>query len=428
MAAVTLPADRDRARVQPTTALRAPATRLAKRDAAPAGPTLFVSPEGSDDASGDRSAPKATISGAVAALKPRGGSVVLAAGRYPAKMVDNSGSGVVLVRGPGSTVPPWKRNAPTARVVGRSLVKGDGITFDRVAFDGSVELRGTTDTTIVNSEFTGPETGCLALRGVHRVTISNVWVHHCVTGIGISGRVTNRSSQVGIRGSRIERARNNAVSFAFVDGLVLDGNLIRLATGGGTGYHNDLIQGMGSSDHVRISNNRMTDSDRQFMIFQANTGPNSDFVIANNVALRCGAIGVQLSGVRGVRFVNNTIWGSKFGALLLRGQKTTGPKALTAAVVANNVLSGLAVIGRPEVTLRRNLLKFRPIGPDASKVLKPANQTIVRANGLFVDVGAGNVMLRRGSPAKGRGAESLATRRDITGAGRGKTPSIGAYE
>ena len=387
--------------------------------AARPGPTLYGSTGGSDTAPGTRRRPLLTV-GEALARAPDGARILVRPGSYPPLRDERRRPRSVTVRGVGGR----------PQVAGLQVLGGSGLRLENLRFTGQVligddpfHLYGAADVVISESELSAPGAVCVMVRGgASRVVIRDNHVHDCATGIGGPGAPSGPDpSRILVVRNRLERFSADGIQFAEWDDVVIAGNVIRNAEDPAGVIHNDAIQLTGDSTRVWIRGNRLSDSRGQLLFVQDAVGPIHDVLVENNLVVGADAYAVQAQGATGLRFVNNTVWYSGFGGLLLRPgvRRPDGTRSVpTDTIVANNVLAGFGTEA-PAATARyvRNVVRCAGRGRVGPCVTDRAFMRSAR--GDFAPVSP--LLIRRGLA---RPAPDV----DLSGRDRPRAPSIGALE
>jgi hypothetical protein len=186
------------------------------------------------------------------------------------------------------------------------------------------------------------------------------------------------------------------------------------------GTHNDGIQIIGGSSKIRILDNLVYDSRHQLVLIQdAIDGTNDDVLFQNNVVFGSGSWAVHNQGATKARYINNTIWGTKPGSLLLRRGKT-GVRP-TDTIVVNNILENFS-------TYENATARYRDYNFIKSTRERRSGNDMSGSDPGFVNVHTGDFHLRADAVARGRGSRTWSPGRDLEGYPRGATPSLGALE
>ena len=385
--------------------------------------TLVVALEGDDAGNGTADRPLRTIEEAIS--RARGRTVIeLGNGRWPAVRDTTKRSASLTIRGngPGRTM-----------LGGLNLFGARKIRVERVTVEGPTVVsthptlgpqQTAADVTLSQSEFTlpqrsaGPAGVCIAIRsGSSRVRVELSYVHDCRSGI-TGPKTPIPSDHITIDNNVLERFSDDAVQFGGWHRVRIERNTIRDAVDPKGVVHNDGIQLTGPSRHVRIARNTITRSGGQLVLVQARFGPITDVVMENNAISHSRAWGIQVQGVRRLRFVHNTLWHTDIGGLLIRNGPNGAPTQ--GAIVANNILSRMAVIEKSQGVIRsRNLL-----GENRGQA--PGRRDFVAPNPGFL--GPDDLRVKPSSPARRRADRRYRLSRDRDGRRRPPRATVGAYE
>jgi hypothetical protein len=387
---------------------------------------IYVSPTGSSAAAGTKTAPRLLDT---ALPDADGGELVLA---EPGQYTTASGQitertmrdDTVRVIGLGEV---GAAEVPLIELWGATDLTFRRIGFGRVTITDDARHRGpeyaSARIRLANNVFSNPEGTCLTLRsGAHDLLVQNNLFHHC--RIGINGPNTPNSTpatdtrDVAIVNNRMTDISGDGIQFGHWHEVFIHGNDIGPI--GPSELHNDALQFTGQSSHVVISANHLHDSASQLLFIQPAFGPISDVLVVNNL-IHDAAHGyaVQSQGIEDVRFINNTIWNSRYGGLLIRRYNEGLP---VDNVVANNILYGFAGLPLTAV-MTNNVVR-------TDQDMPPHNIEIgLGDNPGFTNARDNDFSLRPGSAAKGFGSPAYAPKEDILGGPRSAlTPSAGAFE
>jgi hypothetical protein len=209
------------------------------------------------------------------------------------------------------------------------------LAFERVLFTNLTPFTGT----------------CLMLRhGAQTIRVRDSRFHECRYGItGPHDGLRDPAQRVRSRDIVVERSwigpvRTDALQFTHWEDVTIRGNVIDRQHDPLGVDHTDGVQITGDTERVRILGNVFSNGG-QLIFVQQPFGWNRDLVIANNLVYGSDNYPVKIAGTRGLWFLGNTVWRSRWSALLLRGE-------VTGAVVANNALQGYGTTDSPEVVHR----------------------------------------------------------------------------
>jgi hypothetical protein len=248
--------------------------------------------------------------------------------------------------------------------------------------------------------------------------VTKNFIHDCRTGIGGPGRA-QPSEKIRISENRIERT-GDGIAFGHWSDVAIEDNVIKDMDDRGGVTHHDALQIFGDARKVRILRNVMAHSQHQLMIMQDGFGPVDDVLVDTNVIYDAGAYAIQSSGVTGLRFINNTVWKSGYGSLLLRRGNFPGEVGPSDTVVANNILYGLS-FDRAVTAVRRNNLILRTPAT-------PGDGEIYGYDPELEDPEGGDFRPRASSLALEHADKSFAGDTDQLNRQRPGKPTIGALE
>jgi hypothetical protein len=331
---------------------------------------VYVSPSGDDAAEGTAEAPMRDIGKAINKLTA-GGKVIVAAGQY-GPIRDKAIHQTILIEGQGSGAdrPVIGRAADGYAIV---LSGSQNLTFKNIRFDGRLIIgnhpvyKATQPSkNIVLSEVEVFDAGNAFKCGVVIRESQDIWIdkshiHGCTTGIGGPGN-SKQSSNIKITDNLIENLKTDGIQFGNWDNVLIQRNTIYFmmdrsakclaAANPRNCDHNDGVQFTGGSKNVKILDNLIAHSIfGQLMLIQPAVGPIEDVVVSNNLIYGSGAYAIQTNAKKLV-FINNTVWQSRYGGLLIREFKALGrynkeaPYYPSDGIIANNILSGIGVINK----------------------------------------------------------------------------------
>ena len=386
---------------------------------------LVVSPKGDDGGRGTEASPYRTIGQALAVA--RGGQVInVTPGSYPSIRDDKDHGRTVRIVGVGT---------PRPQIAGAEFAGARRVALSRVSFTEPVVIRGdpvkdyARPSTRISFDKSGFRTGgsedttdaCVTIRDASAfVAIRNSKLSGCPTGvIGPGNSPEPHSHHIRIEGNLIENVAADAIQFGEWDHVRINRNVIRHMRDPAGEIHNDGVQFVGDSRDVTITNNRIYDSGGQLVFVQDAFGPIDDVLVANNLLYGSDAIAIQNQGATNTRYLYNTVWDTRYGALLLRqGEEGTVP---TDTVVVGNILESLEVSEGAGTRVRGyNLIE------DAKSGRAPHEWVGVPPG--FRAPGRGDYRLRSKGPAVDRGERRWAPPRDLAGRPREPRPSLGAFE
>jgi hypothetical protein len=383
---------------------------------------LHVATDGIDTATGTVGAPLRTVARALELLGTGQGTVILGSGSFGTLKDTKARTAGVVVRGAAGGTSSLER----VDLLGTSDMTLTGLTITgplmvtKAPGDAS---RGARRIRVLDSDLSAPGLTCLTVRsGAQDVRIEGNHLHGCTYAIAGPGNTgTARSADIGIRNNLIEGIVGDGVQFGDWDDVTIEGNVIRDLDDPADYIHNDAIQFTGNSAGVRVTNNVLAHSEGQLILVQDYWGPIDDVLVANNLLHHSAAIAIQNQMATRARFINNTIWASAIGGLLLRASKRAGGGVATDTVVANNLLQGYAEMEGAAPSVR--VANVVPICPKV-----PLSGVDCGVDPAFVDVAAENFELAASSPVRERGDAVHAPATDLRGRPRGAKPSLGAIE
>jgi len=343
---------------------------------------LYVSPGGSDEAAGSQQAPLRTIGAASERARP-GTTVHVAPGSYDGGLITSS----------SGTADAPIRYVSVAR--GRAIIRPPGRSIRDMAWEN---------------------------RGAY-VVIDGFDVDGSEPGAGLRWRIGIYSTG---SGSVIE---NNRVHHIARD-VPCNGR-------GGAGIEGDSWSG--GSD-ISLTGNIVHDIGPRLCKFIQGLYQTASGTVANNLVYRVSGWGIHLwHDVHDVRVVNNTVFNSAAGGILVGGGDyvhTTGPA--DHIVVANNIVfdnAGYGIIEDGD-TGSHNLFTHNLVyrsGINWRLKTSAADRAAIAADPRFVRYdrdGGGDYRLAPDSPAIGAGALDYAPVLDLAGTTRQRTggDTIGAFD
>lgn len=396
---------------------------------------IYVSPSGDDGNPGTQDAPLKSL--ALLLPKLQGGeTVLLEPGSYTLPNRDTKvRTSTVQVIGIG---PTWA----SVELVGYRAWGGTHISFSDVRFTAPVLLTGdslhrgysaaSADITISDSEITVPKASCISIfDGAHDIEIRNVRIFNCKNGIVGGSYYTGaefESRDITIRDSVLKSLTGDGIHFGYWNDVRIEDNVVGDIADPAKLTHNDGIQLTGPDTGVRIARNYLHDSQGQLLLMRPNFGNIDDVLVENNLITGSGAVAVQSLGVTRARFINNTIWESALGGLVVRGDPPGGANpghpAATDTVIANNILYYFALTdGAVAPVFTRNLIR-------SSDSVAAGNRAMAMSDDPgFADPDADDFSLVPGSSAIGFGDPAYTPATDLNGVPRSdSSPSIGAIE
>ncbi len=382
---------------------------------------LYVATTGADTGEGTAASPFKSIWRALE--ESRGGELVLVGpGLYPELTDTRARAAPVTIRA---------ATADRPHIAGARLFGAERLRLESVVFTDQVRIsehglhggrQPASDISISGSDLTtGGRESCIQIRsGASDIRLVGNRIHDCQHGVSGPG-FTTRSTGIVIRNNTLENFWADGIAFAHWTDVVIDQNIIRhMNRRRGSNEHNDGIQIFGDSARIRITNNRIYDSSGQLVLIQDPIGgSNDDVLVENNLIHAAGAYAVQVIGSTNVRIVNNTIWDSRYGSLLVRkGKSGVVP---TDAIVVNNILKSFATLdGASWRTRSHNLIFRRPTGGAAPREM-------IGVDPRFEDAWNGDYRITKSSPVRARADPTYAPAFDLTGKPRPRRGSFGAF-
>jgi hypothetical protein len=389
---------RDVGGLRAMTALCAVAASLA--GAAPASAALHVSPTGSDAADGSVQHPLRTLPAAVALANRTGAQVLLASGTYPLYVDRVQRQLPVSI----ASEPGQRATLAGAQLQGASGLRFSGILFTRPAvltisqYRPGVTPQLTHDVVFDHDEFVSTPAfveRCMTIRsGTHDVVVDASWFHDCESGIGgpndapLDPRLRFRCEHLTFTRNWIGPVHSDGFQFGHWQDVTIAGNEVRRQHDPLWIAHTDAIQFTGDDHDVRIIGNDL-DQGGQLIFVQAAFGPISNVLVQNNLLHDSDNFPVKVSGVDGITFVHNTVWHTKWGAMLVRD----GVSNLS---VVGNVLDFLSIQPGTTVTARTGNFVRKSFVPAALGDLPFGDPR-------FVAPDVADYRLPLGSPALGAG-------------------------
>ena len=396
---------------------------------------IYVSPSGDEHNPGTKEAPLKSL--AVLLPKLKGGeTVLLEPGSYtlPSKDAKVRTSNVRVI-GIGPTT-------ASVELAGYRAWGGTNISFSDVRFTAPVLLTGdslhsgysaaSADIAISESEITAPNLSCLSIfDGAHDIEVRDVRIFNCKNGIVGGSYYTGaefESRDIIIRDSVLNALTGDGIHFGYWNDVRIEDNEIGNIADPAHLIHNDAIQLTGPNKGVQIARNHLHDSQGQLLFMRPNFGSIDDVLIESNLITGSGAVAVQSLAVTRARFLNNTIWDSAIGGLVIRadppGGSNPGHPAATDTIVANNIVYYFALTdGAHAQVLTKNVIRTSGVVPFGNIAV------LMTEDPGFADAGIGDFSLTAGSPAVGSADPEFTPATDLNGVARSdSSPSIGAIE
>lgn len=229
----------------------------------------------------------------------------------------------------------------------------------------------------------------------------------CGCGIAVrSSRDVGEVRNVTIRENVIRSLAGDGIHVSEADGVVISGNTITEVWGAG-GDHVDAIQLLGVHRLV-IESNLIRRTEHGIMFTDR---PSPEPYIANNVIAET-SYGINAGDIPGARIINNTFWGNRWGAAIIRDDPRD-PATPADVVFKNNIID--APHAEPDLFAEHdyNLV--------ISGELRGPNDR--RGTPRFVDAPAGDFRLAEGSPGIDAGTSEGAPEFDRAGQPRRDDPA-----
>jgi len=386
--------------------------------------TIYVSPTGTDSASGTSASTPLQTLGQALKLARSGQRVELAPGSYPLARDEATRTGDVEVVGAGTD---------STSVAGLQIYGGQRLSFSEIKFTAPVAVQGhpvkhagqpASNVSFRSDEFASGGS-CVTIReGATDITVADSHLHGCYTGVAGPGN-PYMSRGIVIDHDTIDTITSDGIQFGSWSQVQITNNVIKGTRDPANVIHNDGIQFTGNSSSVTIAGNRISDSRTQLIFIQDAIGPIDDVQVVNNELSGAGAVAIQSQGATHASFVNNTIWKAKDGGLWLRqGYSRNGTVVVPKdTVLSNNVATTIRLMEGATTSAAAGNVVLCP--SKYSGITVPAGASCVADPG-FVDVTAGDYRLTAGSPARPLGSSLALPATDLTGAPRTE-PVPGAY-
>ncbi len=366
-------------------------------------------------------------------VAPPGAVVDVRGGPYPRLEANEfSRPAYVTLRG---------RAGEAVTLAGVDIRNSDHLRLEAFRIDGRFEvLESARDLQVVGNELSRQRSG-MFLFGWEGQQVRDVLIERNLirdidytgeqgTGEGYGIQLTGSISHVTIRDNTIQ-----SVAEDYIQGggshITVERNRF---LGPGLRYthpqaHADLWQIFAPSEHITFRNNvvRDTGTNNGILIqFSGQTQPHRDVTIENN-AIYNGSDGYDMTvmNTQGLRIVNNTFVGSRWGVALRRDPIVDDGSGY---VVVNNIFDASEgdpfSMEEPWGREDHNLIRSR--GDAVPSALGPHD--VIAADPGFVDSRGGDLRLRSGSPAIDAGTADEGPERDLDGNARRGDPDLGAYE
>jgi hypothetical protein len=263
-------------------------------------------------------------------------------------------------------------------------------------------------------------------------------------------------------GNEIDRFGDDGIDYV-ASNILIAKNYIHDDLNLGNGAHMDGMQGYpGASSNVVIDSNRVirqTDPKLPFPTYlqgiDAFDGDWTNLTVMNNVVVTSACWGITYASVHGGKIINNTVVADGLvpqpgncKPLVTVGDKTHQGSPSSDVVIRNNIANGLAIYNLdPNMTMDHNVclgikggcqIITYVNGKPNWGVYKPGmhgDHNIIDgrgASGMFLSFDPAkfvyDLRLRPGAPAIGAGNSVDAPSVDITGASRGSSIDVGAYQ
>lgn len=382
---------------------------------------LRVSPHGSDTGDGTGTHPLRTIGTALRKARP-GQRIVVAPGSYP-PVRDETARGrltrVVSLR-------PLRATIEAVEIFG-----GQNLRFEGFRITAGVQVRDhpvrglaqpARKVALVDSEVTHRSGGyCIIIRsGARAIRVARNRLHHCKAGVEGPGHASP-SSDVTVVDNYIHHLTADGVRFGDWSRVLVARNLITHVDDPAGEEHNDGIQLMGNSRQVRIARNEIYESTGQLLFMKEDVGQIHDVEVESNVLAGTRGYAIQSAGVTKASFVANTVWGARWGGLLLRpgAGRPGAPDIPRDTVVVNNVLQSLVHYqGAESAVARGNVVSCTAQGVSAVPCVQDPG---------FVSQQRNDFRLRPDSPLHGSGVRYFPGVRSVTGERCQASSTPGAY-
>jgi parallel beta helix pectate lyase-like protein len=347
--------------------------------------TLFVSPAGSDAASGTRHAPLRTPQAAIERLGSTGGTVQLAGGRYPRQRILIKNKAHITVRAAAGSTP---------------VLDGAGMTVP-AGRSGMIEIRDSSDIAVSGLTVTGYRTTSLSATPIgifvtgagHSIRLSGNHVHHLgndngtlgsfemnAHGIAVYGTNAARSlSDVRIDGNELDHlvlgASETLVVNGNVDGWAITGNVIHDNNNIGIdaiGFESTISGAARYTEVNRARNGLIAGNRVSRIISEGNPAYYEDGAWCN-----C-ADGIYVDGGAAITITGNRVDASDIGIEVASewGQGRTNAVTITRNTVTRSRYTGVAIGGYDkergeayDITVTHNVLRGNNTLDDGSPEL-----------------------------------------------------------
>jgi len=385
---------------------------------------IWVSESGRDDGSGSVEQPVRTLGEGVSiADSTTAATICVSSGLYPSFTDTASHEPPLRIIGSGTTQPI---------VAGISLKGAQNLSIEKLTITGQVYLSAhpmlhleqppERIALIGSSVTTDLQEDCVVIRDAARqIELRDNHLFRCTRGVQGPGRVPP-SSELTIVDNLMEHFIDDGIAFGEWSDVRIAHNTIRSIDEPDPteSAHTDGIQFYGNSSRITIVGNRIYQSRHQLLFLGDATGANHDISIENNLLYGAGAYAMQVGGSTGVSIINNTIWETHYGALILRAGAVSGVTATDTVVVDNVLDKYVEYEGASAATRRDNLIKW------ASTQAGPGD--MIGVDPCFVDEAGNDYHPTSTSVLVGAGESSFAPADDLDGLLRPDPPTIGAFE
>jgi len=334
-----------------------------------------------------------------ATAAPSGSTVVVRGGSYAELQIEN------VHRRPHVTFRPFL--SEQVAVAGIGTKNTSGLRFQGLRITSYVDLGDYSDRIQLIGNDLSPHG--IHMRRVNGVLIERNRIHDlapkssngkCGCGIwGQSWKNENGVRNVVIRRNVITDLHGDGIHFGNGRNVVIEGNTITNAIRIDDD-HVDSIQIMGT--HGLVIRGNYIGNNQHGLMFTDKASPG--VVIENNVIVKT-SYGINAGDIPDARIVNNTFWGNRWGAALIRDDARDAPQP-DGIVFKNNII---------DETRHSDGGRFAEYGynlVETGPLLAPTDR---RGTARFVNPERGNFRLAAGSPGIDAGTSVRAPQRDRAG-------------